>query len=307
MKTRKQKIVIGGLVGAGLIGLLVAEAISQEKIHERVQALSDKTMRDLVFVQGGTFQMGDFGELVTPEKLPFTSHPENRPLHAVTLDSFSMGRYKITYDDFDVYTDANGLPKIRLDDYYAAYRAVPNVGIGVNWQEASDYCKWLSKITGHPFDLPTEAQWEFAARNRGGFIKFPTNNGQYKEGENVPSPEQLQQMMPGQATPWAYPVGKFPPTPLGLYDMGFGGWEWMSDWFDKNYYSHSPVKNPRGPESGDKKAHRGQGEGFVDSGLTIFRSSSTMIPVDASPFGKTDRLVSDTFRCVLNEPKATHP
>ncbi|WP_417926446.1 SUMF1/EgtB/PvdO family nonheme iron enzyme [Cupriavidus nantongensis] len=77
-----------------------------------VQALIKKTKSNLVFVKGGTFKMGDFGSISTPDKLPYTSQDESKPLHDVELESFSIGKYKVTYEDFDVYSSATGTPRI---------------------------------------------------------------------------------------------------------------------------------------------------------------------------------------------------
>src|SRR5512139_774298 len=166
-------------------------------IEARIAALVQKTKRNLVFVKGGSFKMGDFGRLRSPEKLPYTGQAEASPLHEVELDSFSIGRYKVTYEDFDVYTDASGLPRIGTAIIDARYRSQPNVPAGVRWTEAKAYCAWLGTQTHLAFDLPTEAQWEYAARNRGKWVLWATDNGLYDEGRNAASYKQYREMMPG--------------------------------------------------------------------------------------------------------------
>ncbi|MBL1512114.1 sulfatase modifying factor 1, partial [Klebsiella pneumoniae] len=75
-----------------------------------------------------------------------------------------------------------------------------------------------------------------------------------------------------------YPIGKYPPNPLGLYDMGLSGAEWSNDWYSTDYYSHSPVYDPQGPVKGNEKVLRGYVGGDRQYALTIFRQSSQPVP-----------------------------
>ena len=121
-----------------------------------IQALVQKAKANLVVVKGGTFKMGDFGPESTPDKMPLVpSYGYGSPAHEVQLDDFSISKYKVTYADFDVYSDAEGKAHIATLPYEARLRRVPNVPAGVNWQEAKNYCAWLAKVSGLPFDLPT--------------------------------------------------------------------------------------------------------------------------------------------------------
>lgn len=275
-----------------------------------VASLVKKTRRNLVFVRGGNFQMGDFGRIHSPEKMPYTGQPESKPLHAVELDSFSIGAYKVTFEDFDVYTSANGLPRIGTRKYDAEYRSVPNVPAGVNWPEAKAYCQWLGKVSGLPFDLPSEAQWEFAARNRGQFVVWATDNGKFEKGRNVASYEQYEEWMNGVYDPLIHPVGKLPPSPLGLYDMGLMGFEWVEDWFDPHYYEHSPKKNPRGPATGTEKVQRGIDGGDAETAATMYRERRKPV---ATPHVSQDGQVTSErnsrsgFRCVVNSTLPIKP
>lgn len=184
--------------------------------HDRnvaVQALIKKTKSNIVIVKGGTFKMGDFGSISTPDKLPYTHQDESKPLHDVELDSFSIGKYKVTHEDFEVYSSATGTPRIAELKRDRPYRTVPNVPAGVNWHEANDYCLRLGRVTNLPFDLPSEAQWEYAARSRGKYHAWAPDNGKYDDGRNLASYELRRDMMAGVSSPRAYPVGKLPQFP----------------------------------------------------------------------------------------------
>ncbi|EPX95710.1 MULTISPECIES: formylglycine-generating enzyme family protein [Ralstonia] len=276
-----------------------------------VQALIQKTKANLVFVKGGTFKMGDFGPVSTPDKMPYApSRAHATPLHEVELDGFSMSKYKVTVADFDVYTDAVGKPHIAQAKFDKEYRTVPDVPAGVNWPEAKAYCGWLAEVTGQPFDLPTEAQWEFAARSRGKYVAFGTDNGKYEEGRNVASYEQRKKMLPNADSLAVYPNGKFPPNPLGLYDMGAHGQEWVNDWFDPDYYEHSPRKNPQGPATGTEKVLRGIEDDYASS-VTMYRHKSepVLAPFKSRYTGEVlaERSGKTGFRCVVNAAKQLAP
>ena len=110
---------------------------------------------------------------------------------------------------------------------------------GVSWHEAVRYCEWLSSQTGRAYRLPTEAEWEHAAR--GGL-----EQKQFPWGDDPP------QSLPNYAARWQTgpePVARYAPNAFGLYDIGDNVHEWCSDWYDPNYYAISPDRNPRGPEN----------------------------------------------------------
>ncbi|WP_440474011.1 formylglycine-generating enzyme family protein [Ralstonia sp.] len=275
-----------------------------------VKTLLQKAKADLVFVKGGTFKMGDFGPETTRDKLPYVpSYGYGSPAHEVQLDSFSISKFKVTYEDFDAYTDALGKPRIATLRIDSKYRKVPNTPAGVNWQEAKDYCLWLGKVSGLPFDLPTEAQWEYAARSRGKLVPYATNNGKYEEGRNVASYEQKQEMMKGVSSPQVYPIGKFPPNPLGLYDMASNGTDWVNDWFSENYYAHSPRKNPRGPETGTEKVRRGIATDYVTALAMYRQKQAPQVKPSTLDDGTiiSDRHPNNGFRCVVNSPSKVLP
>ena len=152
--------------------------------------------------------------------------------------------------------------------------------VSVTWYEAHDYCTWAGSLIGKEGDLPTEAQWEYAARSRGSLIPFATDNGKLEEGRNIPTDRQLHDMHPESGRNETIRIGRFPPTPLGLYDLSHGGLEWVSDWYDATYYSHSPQKAPQGPATGSEKVLRGKhnssgGYFGKNAGLVFIRYHNT--------------------------------
>lgn len=314
------RIVVCAIAVGSMVGCHAAtegSAGSADK-DAKVRALLEKTLKNLRFIEGGSFQMGDFGPLHSPEKLHYNSSPDNKTLHKVVLDSFSMSAYKTTYADYDIYTAATGKPKVGTDKTTQRYRHL-NSAAGLNWQQARDYCQWLGKQLNLPMDLPTEAQWEYAARNRGEFFVFATDNGKSEPGRNVwefgqriaRASEQIGSSDEGAAGTPSMPLGQFPPTPLGLYDMMTDGFEWVLDWYAADYYRISPERNPTGPSEGKEKVLRssrsrdGSGLSHGD-GMTFERNHRhpdppkiNRITRQADPEANMTR--DTTARCVANQ------
>ncbi len=253
-----------------------------------VRALVDRTLKQMVFVEGGTFMMGDY----VHEPFPGDSGPaywsrfwDSKPAHEVTLDGFHIGQYEVTFRDFDIYSHANDLPLIK-EKYightkgHRQVRQPDRPAVFINWHQARAYCRWLGELTGLPFDLPTEAQWEYAARSRGRYVGFATDNGLYEKGRNFPPFER-----------YGHPVGTYPPNPLGLYDMSANADEWVLDWYDPDYYKKSPKHNPKGPDTGTKKVVRGGSYWESPGGSTVY-SRKAMAP--------NKQISTQGFRCVIN-------
>jgi formylglycine-generating enzyme required for sulfatase activity len=246
---------------------------------------------------------------------------DNKTLHKVRLSSYSLSRYRTTYAEYDVYTEATGQPRYTNTRYDIDYRH-PTLAVGIAWQQAKDYCQWLGKITGLPFDLPSEAQWEYAARNRGGFVMFATDDGNIEPGRNVPTGRQSLRDYPESLLidvsvrprerrfTSIYPIGLFPPTPLGLYDMTANGYDWTNDWYAADYYAHSPEQDPKGPAEGIDKVARGFPNGSsYDAGETANRFA---VAPDLDLRGSSSSLTHGApdqygIRCAVNSPKAVKP
>ncbi|WP_051208229.1 formylglycine-generating enzyme family protein [Saccharospirillum impatiens] len=243
-----------------------------------IDALIDRTYEQMVFVEGGRFLMGD----IMHDSLYSTMGDDNKPAVEVTLDSYSIGAYEVSYRDFDIYTSANDLPRAMDRDWVVGQEwRKPEYPAGTSWTRAKDYCLWLAEVTGEPFDLPTEAQWEYAARSGGIDIIFATDDGTIRLGENYEDGAERQ-----------LPSGTFPPNPLGLYDMSGNMSEWVNDWYDEDYYQKMPSHNPLGPETGTEKVTRGGVYGESPTGSNIIRRTN---------HSEYDTEYSSTgFRCVLN-------
>ena len=273
------------------------------ELQTKINKLLDKTKKNLIFVEGGSFMMGDFDH--------YDSNIDSKPLHKVTLDSFSMSAYKTTYEDMDVYSEATNTPKVVSTESYSSEIRYPTFSAGVSWEEGRNYCQWLGKQLNLKKDLPTEAQWEYAARNRGTNVHYPTNIGEIEDGINVWSFDQREQLQTKYVTAFRNisDLGKFPPNPLGFYDMISDNYEWMLDWYSADYYRNSPEKNPQGPRTGTTKVLRSaepsSGKSLkMGAGLTVRRNHAH--PIQDPEFLKEFKGVinpnfNHSVRCVVNQ------
>ena len=169
----------------------------------------------------------------------------------------------ITWAEFDVFFKAQGKEVFKKRFIGRRSWRKPNHAVLVQWQKAKDYCQWLGKQTGKNYDLPTEAQWEYAARSRGKYVFWATNDGSGNNGTGNTFGK-VQNIVYREA-----PVGTMPPNPLGLYDMSSGfRYEWINDWYDEDYYKNSPELNSKVPKTGTFKVLRNS-SGYGNAGTTI--------------------------------------
>jgi len=183
------------------------------------------------------------------------------PVHQVCLNAFYMGEKEVTVGQWRMFIEDTSYNWDRwsLLKKYAPGDDFPILFI--TWDDAQAFCRWISMKEGKRYRLPTEAEWEKAAR--GGL-----QGKKYPWGDNPPDGTQCNYADKNTDFPWsdktvndgyAYtaPVGSFPPNGYGLYDMAGNAWEWCQDWFDWDYYKGSPLKNPSGPSSGIDRVMRG--------------------------------------------------
>lgn len=266
-----------------------------------------QSLDNMVFVEGGEFQMGDFGWPydddptnmcdwpcgVDPERMGRISMDgDDDFVHSVKLSSYSLSKFQTTLGDFDLFFIAQSKPLFdaelrKREDLQFRYQ--PGLPAATqSWQEAKNYCGWIGKLSGYPVDLPTEAQWEYAARSRGLHLFFPTDNGSLNYGRNFP----LQK----QGRPFA--VDSFVPNSLGLYNMSGNATDWVNDWYDKDYYRHSPLENPQGPATGTERIRRG-----TNAGEDPLLTASTVRRFPNEPV-RSRHLPGTSFRCAVqfNQP-----
>ncbi len=223
-----------------------------DPLESEIQRIVQQSVNNMVFVEGGNFMMGDFGKLERNSDgsqylAHWSSDRDDDFMHKVTLDSFSINKYEVTWEEFDTFSRATNRPIFKEGKWYH----LPEIPAYMpNWYEAKAYCDWLAEQSGLSFDLPTEAQWEYAARSRGLKVPFGTNDGMIdRNGSNIKGGKDSQK----------YPVrgDYYPPNPLGLHHMSGNVTEYTKDWYAKEYYQGSPVLNPLGPKMGQKKVIRG--------------------------------------------------
>ena len=171
---------------------------------------------------------------------------EERPAHRVRVGAFLLCRHQVTNAEYDRFVLATGRAPAPQREKPGFERADQPV-VAVSWLDAVEYCEWLSERLRRAFRLPTEAEWERAAR--GGL-----------EGKLYPWGDEPPTSRPNYAERWLHgpePVGTSPPNGYGLFDMGENVHEWCADWFDAGWYAISPVDDPRGPATGKRRASRG--------------------------------------------------
>jgi sulfatase modifying factor 1 len=176
-----------------------------------------------------------------------TGQENERPVHRVWLERLALGKFPVTRGQYREFLESTGAAPPRFwSEPMFADPAKPVVG--VTWFEAVAYCEWLGKQTDQPFRLPTEAEWERAARGGRDGVLYPW-------GDELPSARTLIGCDPATGGPAR--VGVNEPNDFGLFDMSEGVHEWCSDYYDYNYYRYSPERNPQGPATGERRASRG--------------------------------------------------
>ncbi|MGD0792079.1 MAG: SUMF1/EgtB/PvdO family nonheme iron enzyme [Terriglobales bacterium] len=181
-----------------------------------------------------------------------TGQDNEKPVHRVWVDEFLLAVRQVTNADYERFLrDTASLPPPFWSD--PAFNHPEQPVVGVSWHEAVRYCEWLSASSGGKFRLPTEAEWERAARA-----------GHEDAGALFPWGDAPPQSLPGYADRCAgrwktgpEPAGRAEANEYGLFNMCDNVHEWCSDWYAPAYYAVSPERNPRGPETGDRRASRG--------------------------------------------------
>ena len=199
---------------------------------------------------------------------------DEEPIHTIYLDSYLIDKFEVTQEEFAGEMGSN--PSEFRGDKLPVEK--------VTWHEAQQYCRRVGKR------LPTEAEWEVAAKGGKENI-YPWGNEVQSRKANFCDRHcnkrwNVEQFIDGYKT--TAPVGSFPPNGYGLHDMAGNVYEWVFDWYEKEYYEHSKSKNPRGPSTGKYKVMRG--------GSWINYAVGTR-PTDRTDSKPDKRLNFTGFRC----------
>jgi len=225
--------------------------------------MADESLLQVARIAAGEFVMGaDDGE------------EDERPVHRIYVDDFAIGKYPVTNAEYAQFVRETGHPS-------PAVRSLPliagahesdfrSVAAGYFWNngtppegrerhpvtlvgfdDATRYCAWLAEKTGQPVRLPTEAEWERAARGGLEGKRFPWGDALDAERAHF-LPDASAKSERGTA-----PVGLYPPNAFEIHDAAGNVWEWVSDWYSPNYYQHAEYINPQGPETGIMRIVRG--------------------------------------------------
>jgi sulfatase modifying factor 1 len=246
-----------------------------------------KQIEGAVFVKGGCFEMGDvFGD----------GDKNSKPPHKVCIDDFYIAKELVTVKEYREFTDETHYQTEAEEPFGEAKEPVGCVGwsgkewkvdkktnwrtpgfkqtdkdpvVCVTWKDSNKFAEWKSVKTGLTWRLPTEAEWEYGARNRGKKIKYSWGDGPPKGNVGDLSFKTMVQNNPvwegyNDGYPFTSPVDAFKPNDLGLYDMTGNVWEWVQDWFDEEFYKKSPKNNPQGPLDGKMRVLKGGSWGNGD-------------------------------------------
>jgi formylglycine-generating enzyme required for sulfatase activity len=257
-------------------------SLARERLYELIEsdAVLDQRFRAGVLVGGlGDTRISPDNMVLVPEGEFTRGRNEGResakPEQRIYLDAFMIGAYPVTNREFKRFIEAGGYQKgafwtpegwqWRIEEdvslprswYDRKWNGANFPVVGVSWYEAAAYAAWLGKETGKSYRLPTEAEWEKAARGTDGKI-YPWGN---KFNKNLCNSRESEL---GRTSP----VGIFPggKSSFGCFDMAGNVWEWCADWYDDKYYRKSPLKNPKGPVDGSPRVLRG-GSWLYDAGF----------------------------------------
>ena len=242
----------------------IEDLVPPPSIKNQPEAKSPSILDSMVLVYGGSFEMGDVMGDEQASRKAFGITDLN--IHEVILNTFYIGKYAVTFSEYDSFCESTS--RILPIDYRGWGRGKRPV-VGVSWFDAIAYCNWRSEIERleqvyeiednivtpnwdvRGYRLPTEAEWEYAARERGKAVRFGN-------GRNIADPRQINfdaseeieesYYLPGEFRKKTVEVGSLPPNSLGLHEMSGNVLEWC--WDRYGTYPTTPQYSPRGPENG---------------------------------------------------------
>ena len=246
------------------------KAIVKDEVTEAAKQITwEKDGSQMALIPAGSFKMGDHLDGMV-----------DAPVHTVELDGFYMDVNEVTVGQFFEFVKQSGY-SIGGGKWGDVARYSPGDNypmVLVHWNHATAYAKWVGKR------LPTEAEWEYAARGR-------LVGKRYSWTSSLAAHDYANYKGTGGKDKWKYcsPVGSFEANGYGLYDMAGNVREWGQDWYGKDYYSKSPVSNPQGPSTGKSRVLRGGSWNDDANGLRVASRFSNNPATTDNDFG---------FRCV---------
>ncbi len=268
-----------GKVEQGEMGMSATLVLKQPDLPLPADRLTLNATDGLEYAKApaGTFLMG-----CVPDDTE--CYPRELPRHEVRISKpFWIGRTEVPVQAYERYVTAVGLempPEPQgIDDFNDGWSKKNHPIVKVTWDEARSYCEWAGGR------LPTEAEWEYAARGGRDGLKYPWGNERSHDEANY--------WRSGGRDVWrnTAPVGSFAANGFGLYDMAGNVYEWIADWYDEEYYQHSPSADPAGPTHGTQRVVRG-GAGFINPAVLRISTRLETAP-DARRLGVG-------FRCALD-------
>ena len=249
-----------------------------------VEAVKGKDGAPMMLIPAGPFTMGSNDGL-----------PNERPEHTVTLDAYYIDQYEVTMALYRKFLESGKHEAPPTWDDEAATSVGDRPAIGMKWADAAAYCEWAGKR------LPTEAEWEKAARGVDG-RRYPWGHMQpfvdianYNRGLWVSEAITLVPVTSGlEGMSVRHGLKTGGKSPYGLAHMAGNASEWVADWYDREYYQKSPEKNPTGPSQGDKRVLRGGSWADLPAALRVTARFS------AEPEFE-DRTIG--FRCAMTSAK----
>jgi len=220
--------------------LALRRSVSAE--DRQLTAVTEQIKHSMFMVEGREFDMGT----------PSGSNDES-PVHKVQPSSFYLSRYEVTQQQWKTVMGSN--PSVGAKDCNEC--PVNNI----SWEDANKFIEKLNDLTGEKYRLPTEAEWEYAAR--GGKLK---SSYKFSGSSRIDRYGWCFENSAGKVQP----VGSLATNLLGIFDMSGNVSEWCSDWYDKSYYKRSDVKDPKGPESGKTKVVRGGSSDDFEANCRVF-------------------------------------
>lgn len=240
------------------------------------------TGMEFVVLPGGCFQMG------SPSSEKGRADDEGQ-LHEVCVDSFGMGKYEVTVGAFRKFAEASGYrTEAEMGDgCYVTQNGSwikvagknwrePNFHQGendpvvcVSWNDIRAFIEWLNRLSSKSYQLPTEAEWEYAARGGSSASRYWGDDSRqacgyanvHDQSSKLANSFSWESHQCDDGYDATAPVGRLKPNGFGLHDMLGNVWEWTQDWFAAGYYNNSPRQNPTGPQSGKFRVSRGGGWG----------------------------------------------